>query len=41
VSEIWERFAAAMGDEDFSGPQYASSPYKFGNLGKEDAKDAG
>jgi cytidylate kinase len=33
--EIWEGFVAAMGDEDFFGPQYASSPYKFGNLGKE------
>lgn len=32
--EIWDGFVAAMGDEDFYGPQYASSPYKFGNLDK-------
>ena len=38
--EIWEGFVAAKGDEDFYGPQYASSPYKFGNLAKSGSPGA-
>lgn len=39
--EIWEGFVATKGDEDFFGPQYASSPYKFGSSKKGDSADAG
>ncbi|MCK5362811.1 MAG: hypothetical protein KAR22_07590 [Gammaproteobacteria bacterium] len=38
--EIWDGFVAAKGDEDIEGPTYASSPYKFGNLGKTDSAGA-
>lgn len=38
---IWEGFVAAKGDEDFYGPQYASSPYKFGNQGKGGSAGSG
>ena len=37
---IWDAFVEAKGDEDFYGPQYASSPYKFGRLGKKDSASA-